>query len=150
MESDTDATNCYLFSQCLALKVDLINTSAAHAHSLLDALNGSVIELLADVCEVCCKRLGGRVLIHLSNPRRGVAYPTSPRCVNVSLRSFGGATLNRLSILGGSTRRWRPWRNELICLSTYLTERSLERQSVSATSRSSFRFALLLEVTLMA
>lgn len=53
-----DATNCYLFFQRLALKVDLINTFVAHAHNLPDALNGSVTELLVGVCEVRRDKLG--------------------------------------------------------------------------------------------
>lgn len=47
-----DATNCYLFFQRLALKVDLINTFVAHAHNLPESLNGPVTELLVGVCEV--------------------------------------------------------------------------------------------------
>lgn len=56
-----DATNCYLFFQRLALKVDLINTFVAHAHNLPDALNGSVTELLVGVCEVRPQRPRTRV-----------------------------------------------------------------------------------------
>ncbi|KAJ3484582.1 hypothetical protein NLI96_g5543 [Meripilus lineatus] len=52
VESDMDATNCYLFFQRLALKVDLINTFVAHAHNLPEALTGTVTELLVGVCEM--------------------------------------------------------------------------------------------------
>lgn len=47
-----DATNCYMFFQRLALKVDLINTFVGQAHNLPECLNGPVTELLVGVCEV--------------------------------------------------------------------------------------------------
>ncbi|KAF8079158.1 dynactin [Lyophyllum atratum] len=52
VDSDTDATNCYLFFQRLAYKADLINTVVAQAHGLPDSLNGSVSEVLVGVCEM--------------------------------------------------------------------------------------------------
>ena len=52
VESDTDATNCYMFFQRLAYKADLINTVVAQTHGLPDSLNGSVSEVLVGVCEV--------------------------------------------------------------------------------------------------
>lgn len=52
VESDSDATSCYLFFQRLAYKADLINTIVAQAHNLPDSLNGSVSEVLVGVCEV--------------------------------------------------------------------------------------------------
>ncbi|TCD64746.1 hypothetical protein EIP91_003668 [Steccherinum ochraceum] len=52
VESDMDATNCYLFFQRLALKVDLINNFVAQAHNLPECLNGPVSELLVGVCEM--------------------------------------------------------------------------------------------------
>lgn len=52
VESDSDATSCYLFFQRLAYKADLINTVVAQAHGLPESLNGSVSEVLVGVCEV--------------------------------------------------------------------------------------------------
>ncbi|KAH0591318.1 hypothetical protein H2248_001401 [Termitomyces sp. 'cryptogamus'] len=52
VESDTDATNCYMFFQRLAHKADLINNVVAQAHGLPDSLNGSVSETLVGVCEM--------------------------------------------------------------------------------------------------
>ncbi|GLB43572.1 putative dynein associated protein [Lyophyllum shimeji] len=52
VDSDTDATNCYLFFQRLAYKADIINTVVAQAHGLPDSLNGSVSEVLVGVCEM--------------------------------------------------------------------------------------------------
>ncbi|TFK42165.1 dynactin [Crucibulum laeve] len=52
VESDSDATSCYLFFQRVAYKADLINTVVAQAHGLPDALNGSVSEDLIGVCEM--------------------------------------------------------------------------------------------------
>ena len=52
VESDTDATNCYLFFQRLASKIDIINTFTAQAHNLPDSLTGSVSESLVGICEV--------------------------------------------------------------------------------------------------
>ncbi|KAH9926495.1 dynein associated protein-domain-containing protein [Fomitopsis serialis] len=46
VESDTDATSCYLFFQRLALKLDLINTVAAQNHNLPESLNGAVSSVL--------------------------------------------------------------------------------------------------------
>ncbi|TFK65445.1 hypothetical protein BDN72DRAFT_824554 [Pluteus cervinus] len=53
IESDSDATSCYLFFQRIALKADVINTVVAQAHGLPDALmNASVPEILVGVCEM--------------------------------------------------------------------------------------------------
>ncbi|CAL1693902.1 unnamed protein product [Somion occarium] len=52
VESDMDATSCYLFFQRLASKVDLINTFVGHAHNLPDALNGPVSDVLVGICEL--------------------------------------------------------------------------------------------------
>ncbi|KAI0066601.1 hypothetical protein BV25DRAFT_1820618 [Artomyces pyxidatus] len=52
VESDSDATNCYLFFQRMALKADLINTVTAQAHGLPDSLNGPVSDILVGVCEM--------------------------------------------------------------------------------------------------
>ncbi|KNZ76316.1 Dynactin, 150 kDa isoform [Termitomyces sp. J132] len=60
VESDTDATNCYMFFQRLAHKADLINNVVAQAHGLPDSLNGSVSETLVGVCEACMRaRISG-------------------------------------------------------------------------------------------
>ncbi|KAG2022561.1 hypothetical protein CC2G_000299 [Coprinopsis cinerea AmutBmut pab1-1] len=52
VESDMDATNCYLFFQRLGCKADLINNIVAQAQNLPEALNGSVTEALVGVCEM--------------------------------------------------------------------------------------------------
>ncbi|TFY63700.1 hypothetical protein EVJ58_g3096, partial [Rhodofomes roseus] len=52
LESDTDATSCYLFFQRLAQKLDLINTVAAQNHNLPESLNGAVSHVLVGVCEM--------------------------------------------------------------------------------------------------
>ena len=53
VESDMDSTNCYMFFQRLASKVDLINAIVAQTHNLPEALNGPVSDLLVGICEVC-------------------------------------------------------------------------------------------------
>jgi len=52
VETDADATRCYLFFQRMSAKTDLINTITAQAHNLPESLNGSVSETLVGVCEV--------------------------------------------------------------------------------------------------
>ncbi|OCH92962.1 dynactin [Obba rivulosa] len=52
VESDMDATNCYMFFQRLAQKVDLINTVVAQMHNLPESLNGPVSDVLVGVCEM--------------------------------------------------------------------------------------------------
>jgi dynactin 1 len=52
IETDTDATKCYLFFQRMASKTDLVNMITAQAHNLPESLNGSVSETLVGVCEV--------------------------------------------------------------------------------------------------
>ncbi|KAI0756147.1 dynactin [Daedaleopsis nitida] len=52
VESDMDATNCYLFFQRLAAKVDLINAVVAQTHNLPESLNGPVSDMLVGVCEM--------------------------------------------------------------------------------------------------
>ncbi|KIL71443.1 hypothetical protein M378DRAFT_93968 [Amanita muscaria Koide BX008] len=52
VENDSDATNCYLFFQRLALKADLINNVVAQANNLTDSLNGNVSEVHVGVCEM--------------------------------------------------------------------------------------------------
>lgn len=52
VESDSDATNCYLFFQRLSAKADLINNIVAQIHGLPETLNGPVADLLVGICEV--------------------------------------------------------------------------------------------------
>ncbi|KAF8518210.1 dynactin [Gautieria morchelliformis] len=52
VETDSDATSCYLFFQRMALKADLINNVVAQTHGLPDSLNGPVSESLVGVCEM--------------------------------------------------------------------------------------------------
>ncbi|KZT73394.1 hypothetical protein DAEQUDRAFT_762303 [Daedalea quercina L-15889] len=52
VESDMDATNCYLFFQRLAAKLDLISNIAAQTHNLPESLNGSVSSVVVGVCEM--------------------------------------------------------------------------------------------------
>ncbi|CDO76476.1 hypothetical protein BN946_scf184615.g2 [Trametes cinnabarina] len=52
VESDMDATNCYMFFQRLAAKVDLINSVVAQIHNLPEALNGPVSDVLVGICEM--------------------------------------------------------------------------------------------------
>ena len=52
METDNDATQCYLFFQRMAAKADLINSTIAQSHGLPEALNGRVTEGLVRTCEV--------------------------------------------------------------------------------------------------
>ncbi|OAX37534.1 hypothetical protein K503DRAFT_850414 [Rhizopogon vinicolor AM-OR11-026] len=52
IESDSDATNCYLFFARLAYKTDLINTIVGQAHGLPESLNGVVPEMLVGICEM--------------------------------------------------------------------------------------------------
>ncbi|KAF5385085.1 hypothetical protein D9615_001067 [Tricholomella constricta] len=62
VDSDTDATNCYLFFQRLAYKADLINTVVAQAHNLPESLNGPVSEVLVGVCEMRARISGLSIL----------------------------------------------------------------------------------------
>jgi len=52
IESDSDATNVYLFFKRIAAKADLINSTVGQIHGLPDSLNGPITENLAMVCEV--------------------------------------------------------------------------------------------------
>ncbi|KAH8834970.1 dynactin [Flagelloscypha sp. PMI_526] len=52
VESDMDATSCYLFFQRVGAKVDLINTIVAQIHNLPDSLAGEVSDVLVGVCEL--------------------------------------------------------------------------------------------------
>ena len=52
VESDSDATSCYLFFQRLGHKIDIINNIVGQAHGLPESLNGSVPEALVGICEM--------------------------------------------------------------------------------------------------
>lgn len=52
VESDSDATSCYLLFQRLAFKTDLINAIVGQAHGLPDSLNGPVADVLVGICEM--------------------------------------------------------------------------------------------------
>jgi len=52
VESDSDATSCYLFFRRMGYKADLINNVVAQIHNLPESLNGDVSEVLVGVCEV--------------------------------------------------------------------------------------------------
>ncbi|KAF7346159.1 CAP-Gly domain-containing protein [Mycena sanguinolenta] len=52
VETDSDATSCYLFFQRLAYKADLITTVVSQNNSLPDSLNGSVSSALVGVCDM--------------------------------------------------------------------------------------------------
>ncbi|KAF8644238.1 hypothetical protein AX16_008593 [Volvariella volvacea WC 439] len=68
VETDSDATSCYLFFQRIALKLDVISSIEAQIHNLPDALNGPGSETLVGVCDLrarlaslssLCKRFSG-------------------------------------------------------------------------------------------
>ncbi|KAG8957368.1 hypothetical protein FRC03_010211 [Tulasnella sp. 419] len=52
LESDNDATNCYMFFQRLAFKADLINNAVASTYGLPESLNESISEALVGVCDM--------------------------------------------------------------------------------------------------
>lgn len=52
LESDSDATNAYLFFQRVAFKADVINASVAQMNGLPESLNGTVTEGLVGTCDV--------------------------------------------------------------------------------------------------
>ncbi|KAJ7695201.1 dynactin [Mycena rosella] len=52
VETDSDATSCYLFFQRLAYKADLITTIVSQNNGLPDSLNGSVSDALVGVCDM--------------------------------------------------------------------------------------------------
>ncbi|TFY71856.1 hypothetical protein EVG20_g1162 [Dentipellis fragilis] len=52
VESDSAATQCYLFFQRMALKADLVNMVVAQIHGLPEALNGPVSDTLVGVCDM--------------------------------------------------------------------------------------------------
>ncbi|KAJ7774997.1 dynactin [Mycena metata] len=52
VETDSDATSCYLFFQRLAYKADLIMTIVSQNNGLPDSLSGSVSDALVGVCDM--------------------------------------------------------------------------------------------------
>ncbi|KIJ51351.1 hypothetical protein M422DRAFT_26769 [Sphaerobolus stellatus SS14] len=52
VETDSDATSCYLFFQRLGAKTDLINVVVGQTYGLPDSLNGPVSDSLVGVCEM--------------------------------------------------------------------------------------------------
>jgi len=52
LESDSDATNAYLFFRRIAFKADVINASVAQMNGLPESLNGTVTEGLVGTCDV--------------------------------------------------------------------------------------------------
>ncbi|KAJ7065928.1 dynein associated protein-domain-containing protein [Mycena belliarum] len=52
VETDSDATSCYLFFQRLAYKADLITTIVSQNNGLPDSLSGSVSDALVGVCDM--------------------------------------------------------------------------------------------------
>ncbi|KAF7347275.1 CAP-Gly domain-containing protein [Mycena venus] len=52
VETDSDATSCYLYFQRLAYKADLITTVVSQNNGLPDSLSGSVSSALVGVCDM--------------------------------------------------------------------------------------------------
>ncbi|TFL06330.1 dynein associated protein-domain-containing protein [Pterulicium gracile] len=52
LETDSDASSCYLFFERIGAKADIINTAIAHKHGLPDCLDGPVTEALMGACEL--------------------------------------------------------------------------------------------------
>nr|GAT55786.1 predicted protein [Mycena chlorophos] len=52
VETDSDATSCYLFFQRMGNKTDLINMTVSLNNGLPDSLNGSVSDALVGVCDM--------------------------------------------------------------------------------------------------
>ncbi|KAK1224892.1 hypothetical protein PQX77_012169 [Marasmius sp. AFHP31] len=52
VESDSDATSCYLYFQRLASKADLINSTLAQTHGLPDSLEGPVADVVVGICDM--------------------------------------------------------------------------------------------------
>ncbi|KAJ7082516.1 dynein associated protein-domain-containing protein [Mycena crocata] len=52
VETDSDATSCYLFFQRLGYKADLITTIVSQNNGLPDSLSGSVSDALVGVCDM--------------------------------------------------------------------------------------------------
>ena len=80
MESDSDATNCYLFFQRLAAKADLINSIVAQSHGLPESLNGPVADLLVGICEVRTNLAWSEFFSHAILQMRGRISTLSTLC----------------------------------------------------------------------
>ncbi|KAL0563459.1 hypothetical protein V5O48_018608 [Marasmius crinis-equi] len=52
LESDSDATSCYLYFQRLASKADLINNTLAQTHGIPDSLDGPVSDVVVGICDM--------------------------------------------------------------------------------------------------
>ena len=66
-----DATNCYLFFQRLAAKVDLINTVVAQTHNLPESLNGPVSDVIVGICEMRGRLSSIGMIFQVSGPQLG-------------------------------------------------------------------------------
>ncbi|KAG9015752.1 hypothetical protein FRB93_012317 [Tulasnella sp. JGI-2019a] len=86
IESDSNATNCYMFFQRMAYKLDLINSIVASQYGLPDSINGTVSEKLVGICDMrgriahlaaLCKR--SAAVLRYSDPEMflssGQVYP---------------------------------------------------------------------------
>ncbi|KAG9313881.1 dynein associated protein-domain-containing protein [Chiua virens] len=62
VESDGEATSCYLFFQRVGLKIDLINAVVGQTHGLPESLNGDVSETLVGICEMRGRAAGLGIL----------------------------------------------------------------------------------------
>ncbi|KAG8856780.1 hypothetical protein FRB96_006284 [Tulasnella sp. 330] len=86
VESDSNATSCYMFFQRMAYKMDLINSVVASQYGLPDSINGTVSEKLVGICDMrgriahlaaLCKR--SAAVLRYSDPQlflnAGQVYP---------------------------------------------------------------------------
>ncbi|KAG6380679.1 dynein associated protein-domain-containing protein [Boletus reticuloceps] len=62
VESDSDATSCYLLFQRMGLKIDLINVVVGQAHGLPESLNGDVSDTVVGICEMRGRAAGLAIL----------------------------------------------------------------------------------------
>ncbi|KAJ7068484.1 dynein associated protein-domain-containing protein [Mycena amicta] len=82
LDTDSDATSCYLFFQRMANKTDLIITTVSQNNNLPDSLNGSVSDALVGVCD-----MRGRIAALSTLCKRFVAVMR--RCDVESFLNFG-------------------------------------------------------------
>ncbi|KAF7307559.1 CAP-Gly domain-containing protein [Mycena indigotica] len=82
VETDSDATSCYLFFQRMGNKTELINTTVSQNNGLPDSLNGSVSDALVGVCD-----MRGRIAALSTLCRRFAAIMR--RCDVESFLNFG-------------------------------------------------------------
>ena len=144
VESDSDATSCYLFFCRLGYKADLINSVVAQTHNLPDSLNGDVSETLVGVCEVSnhtelfyfpCKK--NNCLFH----RCGVEF-LACLCYASGLQlSFGVVTLKRFWIWAAFTLKLPLLKSGSTCTSTFFDGMSLKSWSAWAILSSKFIFS---------